>query len=722
VFRYLHPNTVRPLLVQALLDAPVFQTRWRWNTTIALAVPRNRGGGRVAPQLQRMQADDLLAAVFPDAAACLENIPGDREIPDHPLVAQTLRDCLEEAMDFDGLAQVLDRIHAGGLQLVSRDTPEPSPLSHEILNARPYAFLDDAPLEERRTRAVYARRATEPTSAADLGALDADAIDRVRDEVRPDPRDADELHDTLVTAGFLTREEGAALPAGLADPLMTSGRAARVETLTSSLLVAAERLPEMTAVHPTAAIVGHAVAPPARAARVWARDDAIVELLRGRLAMTGPTTAEALARDLGIAVPEADGALLALEGEGVVLRGSFTPGAAALEWCERRLLARIHRYTLNRLRAEIEPVGAADFMRFLFVWQHAHPASRLTGIEGLRTVVGQLDGFEVAARSWEHSVLPGRLDRYDPGMLDALCLTGEVGWARLSRPPAAEPSPRSRLISTTPVALVVHDHAGAWRDQGGAGPAEPGGPGPGLSARAADVLERLRERGALFLRELAGAGGSAECMHAIGELVAAGLLTADSFAGLRAMLRQERHRPDGRVATTYAPGRWSLVPAAPTDRDAAVETQARVLLRRYGVVFRRLLGRETNLAPWRDLARVYRRLEARGEIRGGRFVAGMSGEQFATSEAVGRLREVRRTARDGRVVIVSADDPLNLAGLVTPGERVRAVPSLRVAYQDGVPIASLRGKRIRPLVEPAASGLPSSVADPQAGAIPHGTW
>jgi ATP-dependent Lhr-like helicase len=718
VFRYLHPATARDVLVQALLDAPVFQTRWRWNTTIALAVPRSRGGARVAPQLQRMQADDLLAAVFPDAAACLENIPGDRKIPDHPLVAQTLRDCLEEAMDFGGLARVLDEVHAGRLELVSRDTPEPSPLAHEILNARPYAFLDDAPLEERRTQAVYARRATEPSSAADLGALDADAIDRVREEIRPDPRDADELHDTLVTAGFLTREECDRVAAGLVDPLLDSGRAAWMATASSALLVAAERLPEMKAVHPAAPVTGHAVAPPSRAARGWTRNDAIVELLRGRLAMTGPATAQALARDLGIDGPAAEGALLVLEGEGVVLRGSFTPGATALEWCERRLLARIHRYTLNRLRAEIEPVSAADFMRYLFVWQHAHPSSRLSGIDGLRAVVGQLDGFEAAARSWEQSVLPGRLDRYDPGLLDALCLTGEVGWMRLSRPSSGEPAPRGRFISTTPVALVALDHAGAWRGPDAASPHETGASDPRLSARARQMLEQLRARGALFLRELAAGGGGAGSMRALGELVAAGLVTADSFAALRAMLRGERRRPDGR-APTVAPGRWSLAPAPAMDRDGTVEVQARALLRRYGVVFRRLLGRETGLAPWRDLARVFRRLEARGEIRGGRFVGGMSGEQFAASDAVSRLREVRRTPRDGRVVIIAADDPLNLAGLVTPGERVRAVPSLRVAYQDGVPIAALRGKRIRTLLEPAASGRPGAVAELLTGTVPQ---
>src|SRR5260221_7345953 len=358
VFRYLPPATARDILVQAFLDAPVFQTRWRWNTTISLAVPRNRNGRKVAPQLQRMVADDLMAAVFPDAAACFENIPGDRQIPDHPLVKQVVRDCLEEAMDYEGLARVLTRIHAGELQLVACDTTEPSPLSHDILNARPYQFLDDAPLHERRTQAVYTRR----TASNDLGALDATAIARVRDEERPDPRDADELHDALLTAGFLTEPDAKGIYGALFKKLVDTRRAGRVD----GVWVAAERLPEWLAVHPET--IATFTAPPSRAARVWTAEEAMVELVRGRLGIIGPTTAEQLAETMSSDVVAVDAALVALEAEGVVLRGSFTVPAhhtsrQLTEWCDRRLLARIHRYTLNRLRAEIEPVGAADFIR-----------------------------------------------------------------------------------------------------------------------------------------------------------------------------------------------------------------------------------------------------------------------------------------------------------------------------------------------------------------------
>jgi ATP-dependent Lhr-like helicase len=379
VFRYLHPSTAEDVLVQAMLDAPVFQTRWRWNTTISLAVPRFRGGRKVPAPLQRMLADDLLASVFPDAAACLENIPGDRQLPDHPLVNQTVRDCLEEAMDFKGLARLLGRIHGGDIRLVTRDTPEPSPLSHEILNARPYAFLDDAPLEERRSQAVYARRTSEPSTANDLGALDSAAIDRVRDEQRPDPRDADELHDVLMTAAYLTAEDADGLPRELFAALERNRRAAQIEVgreraRSATIWIAAERHPEFVALHGAAAAASLDV-PASRASRSWTRDDALAEILRGRLSIVGPTTARALAASLGISEDDANTALVALETDGTVLRGRFT-GIDELEWCDRRLLARIHRYTLNRLRAEIEPITAAGFQRFLFAWHGVDPVQR----------------------------------------------------------------------------------------------------------------------------------------------------------------------------------------------------------------------------------------------------------------------------------------------------------------------------------------------------------
>jgi ATP-dependent Lhr-like helicase len=765
VFRYLHPATVRDILVQAFLDAPVFATRWRWNTTISLAVPRSRGGRKVAPQLQRMHADDLMAAVFPDAAACLENIPGDREIPDHPLVSQTVRDCLEEAMDLPGLAQVLTRIHRAELRLVSRDTPEPSVFADEILTARPYAFLDDAPLEERRAHAVQLRRRTDP--ADDSGALDAAAIERVRDEERPDPRDADELHDALLTAGFLHEDDLAdrkSLP--LFDVLAASLRAGRVDV--PRAWVAAERLPEFLAVHPDAALVPSITAPPSRAGRAWDRPAAIAELLRGRLTICGPTTPAQLAASLCIDEADVDAALLVLEGEGVVLRGVFTPGVRAVEWCDRRLLARIHRYTLHRLRAEISPVSAAEFMRFLFVWQHLDPAATLSGPEGLRAVMTQLDGVELPARAWERDILPRRLDRYEASMLDMLCLTGAVGWARFGRPERSSRSARpddargvddghanvqaitsvappptgkyvepvrqlrpagdsvglpalragvdvltdenwsrnqafkavkaSNVVGATPIALFLREHADAWLAVASRGSLDT----DALGTSAKQILEHLDTRGASFAHEIAAATGikGDDYRGAIAELVAAGLVTSDGFAGLRGMLGGSA----GVARQADASGRWSTLRFdASVTREAAIETLAWTLLRRYGVVFRRLLTRETTAVTWRELARVYRILEARGDIRGGRFVSGMSGEQFAMPDAVERLREIRRSGEDDRLLTISAADPLNLTGIVTPGERIRAVAGNRLVYRNGIPVSAMEGDMLRTLgeVDPA---------------------
>ncbi|HXG44027.1 MAG TPA: DEAD/DEAH box helicase, partial [Gemmatimonadales bacterium] len=519
VFQFLQPETVREVLVQALLDAPMFSTRWRWNGTVALAIPRFRGGKKVPPQIQRMEADDLLAAAFPDAAACLENIPGDREIPDHPLVRQAIADCLHEAMDLDGLVALLSRIRAGEIRCLARDVPEPSPLASEILNARPYAFLDDAPLEERRTQAVYTRRAFEPSSGDDLGALDPAAIERVRREARPDPRDADEMHDALLTAGYLreadgTDEAGEAGGTAASRPpwnallaeLARAGRAHELQggDLPAATWVAAERLAEMLSVHPGAGGAGGGPGPsgsPApgsgRPAEPPAREAAIRELVRSRLGILGPVSAPALAASLGVAIPEVEGALATLESEGAVLRGRFTPGAAALEWCDRRLLARIHRHTLARLRAEIEPVGAADFMRFLFVWQRVDPAERAAGLEGLAAVLEQLDGFEVPSGAWEPDVLAARCTEYDPALLDLLCLTGRVAWARLSAPPerprGAPPGPTAgrpgpRPIRSTPVALALRAHLEDWLALA------PREPAPALSSYARDVLAVLDRR------------------------------------------------------------------------------------------------------------------------------------------------------------------------------------------------------------------------------------
>jgi ATP-dependent helicase Lhr and Lhr-like helicase len=714
VFRFLHPETAREILIQAMLDAPLFATRWRWNANISLAVPRFRGGRHVAPQFQRMEADDLLAAAFPDAAACLENIPGDREIPNHPLVRQVIEDCLHEAMDIDRFMALLRRIHAGEVTVLGRDLPEPSPLAHEILNAKPYAFLDDAPLEERRTQAVYARRAFEPGSAADLGALDQDAIDRVRNEVWPEVENADELHDALMVSGFLTDDEGRRGHDGISwEPywreLVRDGRAAAL----GRFWVARERVSPFRAVHPALVPlpnVGGDVASPDR-------DVALRELVRGRLEIAGPVTSESLGDTLDVTAAEADAALVALETEGVVLRGRFTPRAPVdtLEWCDRRLLARIHRYTLNRLRAEIEPVSRADFMRFLFAWQRLEPDDRAAGLEGVTSVIAQLEGFELAAGSWETDVLGARVDEYDPQLLDMLSLTGRVAWGRLSpRSGAAQAdgtSQGARPLRSSPVGLYLREHENVWltlaADRGE----------DRLSTYAQDVLAVLDRRGASFYTELVTGSRllPTQVELALGELAANGLVTSDSFAGLRALLvpsakrkpilaASRRHRTVG--FGIQSAGRWSRVARSDRSREEALEAYARKLLERYGVVFSRLLERESVQVPWRELLFIFRRMEARGDIRGGRFVAGVTGEQFALSDAVAKLRAVRRAPKQGRLIAITAVDPLNLCGIVLPGERIAALAGNRILFEDGAPIAVLESGKVHTLGEVPSERVP----------------
>jgi ATP-dependent Lhr-like helicase len=713
--RYLHSASVRQVLTQALLDAPMFMTRWRWVSGVALALPRFRGGKKVPPQLMRMEAEDLVAAIFPDQLACAENIAGgEREIPNHPLVNQTVHDCLSEAMDIAGLERLLSRIENGEVRVVARDVTEPSPLALEVLSARPYAYLDDAPLEERRTQAVMGRRWLTPEDAADLGRLDPEAIARVREEAWPAPVNADEMHDALVWLGFLDAREVGNTPgwAGWLGELAASRRAARLRGPGGTVWVAAERLPQFEALWPDAMTEPAIAAPATYAERSWSADLALVEILRGRLEGLGPVTAEALAAPLGMSADDIAFALGALESEGFAMRGSFTDGAAAEEWCERRLLARIHRYTVNRLRAEIEPVAAKDFLRFLFEWQRVASGSRMEGPDALAAITGQLEGFEAAAGVWESEILPARLADYDPAWLDDLCLSGRLAWARLRpRTVLAEDSGRGVTpVRSTPITLLARRNVGVWTllspDMETVEP----------SATARRVVVVIRREGASFFDELVEGSGllKPQVEEALAELVALGLVTADSFAGLRALLApsgsgSQRRRRSISFAMENA-GRWALARRPrPPDNPAkaageAAEHLARTLLRRYGVVFWRLIVREAAwLPPWRDLLRVYRRLEARGDIRGGRFVAGFTGEQFALPEAVGLLREARRKPATGALVSLSGADPLNLVGIVTPGARLAALTSNRVLYRDGIPIALYTGGEARFLetLEPA---------------------
>ena len=719
VWRYLKSGNAEQILIQALLDAPLFNVRWRWNATVALALPRYSGGRKVAPQLQRMKSDDLLASVFPDQAACLENVVGERELPRHPLVAQTIDDCLHEAMDCDGWVALLKRIEQGKITLIARDLPTPSPLAMEILNAKPYAFLDDAPLEERRTQAVQSRRWTDPTSVDDISALDPDAIASVGEEAWPRVRDSDEMHEALMSLSFVTQTEASQYEGwqDWLDTLAGSGRATRMAIypdVTDGVWVPLEQLSCLRAAYPKA------IATPvleqrqnkhldwdADSNREWDRDDAIVEILRARLSGFGPKVVSALSQMFGLPEATLTVALIRLETEGYVMRGHFTPGTVAEEWCERHLLARIHRYTIKRLRREIEPVERQDFMRFLFDWQHLTPDTQLKGQNALTTIITQLEGFEAAAAAWESAILPARLEEYSSQWLDDLCRGGKVVWTRIAAPMRAGGGP----LRSTPIVLLPRRNLSLWGALNNVvGQSE-------TSAKAQRVHAALIRHGAMFFDELLTDTRllPTELETALGELVSAGLINADSFAGLRALLvpaakraahgrRRQRGWP---VTTMDEAGRWasvrretadSIIEAVPATVPArkprtdplVLEHIAMVLLRRYGVVFWRLLEREAAwLPPWRDLLPVFHRLEARGELRGGRFVAGLSGEQFALPEAIPLLREIRRRAYDGGLVCISGVDPLNLCGTMLPGEKVPALNGNRVLFRDGLPIATI---------------------------------
>jgi ATP-dependent Lhr-like helicase len=764
VARYLRSTSVRDLLIQAMLVAPMFAIRWRWNASRALAVLRWNGGRKVPPQIQRIIAEDLVAAIFPDQVACAENLAGEREIPDHPLVKQTVRDCLQEAMDIDGLEALLRSLEAGEINIVVREMTEPSPLAQEILNARPYAFLDDAPLEERRTQAVMSRRWLDPQTASDLGTLDQGAIDRVREESWPDVNNADELHDALLQLGFLTDQEGGfgrnpwevagfaqntvaasgELSGGVIHPdgwsayleaLGAERRAARMQTREGGpvLWVAAERLPHLNALFPDSRTEPAITAPESAAVAAPSFEESLVEILRGRMEALGPITAEELAVSTGLSPAQIERALISLEAEGFILRGRFTPGRPEGEWCVRRLLSRIHSYTLNRLRKEIEPVSAADFIRFLLDWQSVDPEHQVEGAESLAGIIEQLEGFEAPAASWESEIFPARLVEYEPEWLDSLCLSGRVAWARLTPPKIALDKLRSAgPVKNTPITLVTRKSLPAWNSISPL----PGPDGLSLSAVGQQVHDHLINNGASFFHDFVEGAGllKTQVEDGLAELVAFGLVTADSFTGLRALLTPSskrtaasKRRSGGGIFGMEHAGRWSRIrreqpPGAGTSAEAPlrgirnsqsdrpavnaehVERIARTLLRRYGVVVRRLLDREGIALPWRELLKVYHRLEARGEIRGGRFVAGSSGEQFALPEAVGMLRNVRRKPKTGQMISISAADPLNLVGIMTPGGRTTSLSSNRILYRDGEPIATLEGGNVNYLVElaPAA--------------------
>ncbi len=703
VFHYLQLETLQEILEQAALASPIFATRFRWDANRALALLRFQGGKKVPPYIQRIRSDDLLASVFPDVAACFENIEGDIKIPDHPLVQEVMKDVLTEAMDIDGLREVLTGIHDGSIRCLAVDTPVPSQFSHEILNANPYAYLDDAPLEERRSRAVEMRRILPEAVLQEVGRLDQTAIARVREEARPDVRDAEELHDALQTLVAVPTD--AADPEwqtvisgwlGLASELMESWRVVRAIAAGRHYLVASECARAFALIFPDTKFE---VTPPEVPSKAESRDDTLLAMVKGWVMHSGPTSAPALSHLLGVPVGEVTQALLRMEASGSALRGNFTGHAAGsepevTEWCDRRLLARIHHLTVATLRKQVEPVTAAQYMRWLLRWQHLSPNSQLSGERGLLEAIRQLQGFEIPAIAWEKQILRPRVNSYEPSMLDQLCLTGAVGWGRLSPHPATldeSSSGRRRVVPTSvaPITFFVREDSDWMQPHN----AEEGSEQERvLSESARIVAEFLRRRGASFFADIVRGTDKlkAEIETALWELVAAGLVTADGFENLRSLINPSRRTAPGspKIARPrHTTGRWSLLYTAEAgDRNKTLEAMCQMLLRRYGVVFRDVLTRESNLPKWRELLITFRRLEDRGEVRGGRFVSGFLGEQFALPHAVESLRAMRNLPATGETIIVSAADPLNLVGVIVPGERVPAISGRYVKFRDGVAV------------------------------------
>ncbi len=709
VFRYLSTATLRDTLVQALLDTPMFEVRWRWNASRALAVARNRNGSRVPPQLQRMQAEDLVSQVFPDQIACAENIAGPREIPDHPLVRQTLHDCLTEALDIDELLQLIGRIEREELVLIAKDLREPSPFAQEIINARPYAFLDDAPFEERRTNAVRNRRWLDPGEAAEYGALDAEAIAKVREEAWPQMENADEVHDGLLLLGFMRQEEmppgdGPHSFAALFAELVRSGRATRFVCGGRTLLAATERLPQLAALYPDHRLEPEVTLPDWLKEETHSQETAAREILRGRLEGLGPVTLERLIADTGLDVKHIEAALLALETEGFVFRGRYSPGLVQEEWCERRLLQRIHRYTIESHRQSVQPVSLQDFMRFVFAHHKLGAAFPQTGPESLQRALEKLEGIAAPAAAWESDILPARIDRYDPNWLDVLCISGRVIWGRFkAAKPSANGGHRQSAVKSTPISILSRSNAPLWA----AFSQSPEEPVP-LGSDARLIEEDLKQHGASFLDDMLKRTRllKTQAETALGELVANGRVNNDSYTGLRSLLTPARKKPGGHgrrrghraaFGIEHA-GRWSLIAqggdALPPDDEALTELVS-VYLKRWGVLFRKLLERETFAPPWRVLVRLLRKMELRGELRGGRFVAGVGGEQFAFPETVDRLRQIAKQEKTRERIVLSAADPLNLLGVILPGDKAARIAHNRVLYEDGVPIAVWEAREVR---------------------------
>jgi ATP-dependent Lhr-like helicase len=781
VFNFLTVQTARELLEQASIPSPLFKNRWRWAAGRSLQLLRMQKGKRVAPQIQRTRSDDLLASVFPHASACPETMVGDIEIPDHPLVREVMRDTLSEAMDIDGLNDVLRAIDAGEIRCIAIDTPVPSQFAHEFINAMPYSFLDPEDAAARRTRAVALSRTLPDYLSDGTARIDPQAIATVRDQLWPDVRDEHELHDLLLSLVALpqlfleaevSRRQSKMQHWGLFfTRLEQSGRARMVKIGDSSAWIAAERLNDAQLLWPES-IRRDATNNDATEAAL-SRERATMQLVQGWLQLLGPVTAAHLAEIVSLHPRSLHQALLKMEMQGLAMRGVFEHPRPAedqpfqIEWSERRILHRIHRLTVRSLRQRTEPVSATMFMRWLLEWHRisrpSDKTSSSSGEEAVLAAIEQLEGFEAPAAEWERSLLPARVPNYDPRWLDNLCLAGIVGWGRLSPHPAwqkiadsasAKVTPR-RVIPTSaaPITFYLRESAEWLHSTLSAKRIDEMTLAQSLSAEAQQIRSLLAERGAAFTADLQRLSGltKLQTTNALWELAAAGLASADGFDQLRAMMDPRRKSVAleqtpavslrKRAAARTTAGRWSLLwdPSAPPEQnghasakhlanatesekariidaakhaDAALEAHARILLARYGVVFRELLANEANAPAWRDLAPMLRRLEARGEIRGGRFVSGPFGEQFALEEAAEGLRGARSRSND-TVAEIAAADPLNLVGSILPGERVAAIPGRRIQLRNGsVACAEAAAAPDSAPVPPVAMSLWSEVAAP----------
>ncbi|MDP2141576.1 MAG: DEAD/DEAH box helicase [Gammaproteobacteria bacterium] len=745
VFAYLQTVSVEDVLIQALLDAPMFEVRWRWNATRSLAIQRNRNGKRVPPQFQRMDAEDLVAHLFPDQIACFENIQGKREVPEHPLVQQTINDCLTEAMDIEGLKELIGAIESGTVTLVAKDLREPSPFAQEIINARPYAFLDDAPFEERRTNAIRNRSWLDPAETQSYSALDEAAIAQVREEAWPLVRSSDEMHDALFSLGFVTLVEVQRHGyAAWLESLAQQGRACHLKVGPMSIWTAAERLPCLQTIFPSTQCEPVLRLPDVLLAEQWEEDIALREILRRRLEGLGPVTAEQLAADLGLCITDVEIALIGLETEGFVFRGQFSTAqqnepqreSPEVQWCERRLLQRIHRYTIESHRQSIKPVSLQSYMRFLFDLHEitpqripARPVLIPSGADGqglLQRTLMRLDGLAAPATQWEADIYPVRISGYDPSWLDVMCISGRLVWGRYSVPsfrgnnPAMSAEPvkprKAGPVKGTPITMLARGNLDIWEALASGQRLQAQGEESAMSPAALKIEDDLLRHGASFFDQISRRTGllRSQLEQGLAELVSLGRLTSDSFTGLRALLTPDARKPGGHVNGRRRAafgvedaGRWSLL-----GNDVAVEPSASgavlnseqmerlimIYLERWGVLFKRVLERESFAPSWRELLYTLRRMELQGILRGGRFIAGVGGEQFALPDTVTSLRQFGKnqdaTERSIEYVSLAAADPVNLLGIVLPDARLPKTSRNRVLYKDGLPLAVLESGKV----------------------------